>query len=354
MHDSQNASAPMNSAGRGKPAGGRRPTMADVADRVGVSRTLVSLVFRNHAGASALTRERVFEAASDLGYRPDTAAQLLRSRRSRHLGVLYSPQQPFHADVIAAIYPVAERIGYGVVLGAMTHTRDVEKAVDELLGFRSEAIILVGPSATPTQLAALAGRVPVVTVGRHLSGKWCDSVRTDDARGARQAVDHLVERGHRRIVHIDGGSLPGAPDRRQGYRNAMRRHKLHDHIGIFSGDYSEESGVRAAHEILRRDPLPTAVFAANDRCAVGLLLAFLRMGVDVPRDISIVGFDDSRLARLPPIDLTTVRQDVAGMAEAMVETVIERLDDGRTQAEHVVLKPVLVVRSTTRCPPEPG
>jgi DNA-binding LacI/PurR family transcriptional regulator len=77
------------------------------------------------------------------------------------------------------------------------------------------------------------------------------------------------------------------------------------------------------------------------------------MGVDVPRDISIVGFDDSRLARLPPIDLTTVRQDVAGMAEAMVETVIERLDNGRTQAEHVVLKPVLIVRGSTRCPPEP-
>src|ERR1700761_8375912 len=148
-------------------ASGRRgrPTMRDVAARAGVSQTLVSLVLRNAPGASAETRERVLRAAADLGYRPDTAAQVLRRTRSRHIGVLFTMRQPFDVDLAEAIYPAAERHGYHVVLGAIGAGRDDRQAVEELLAFRSEALILDGTSIKAAQLARVADQMPVVDIG---------------------------------------------------------------------------------------------------------------------------------------------------------------------------------------------
>jgi DNA-binding LacI/PurR family transcriptional regulator len=328
----------------------RRPTMADVAERVGVSRALVSLVFRNKEGASQRTRERVLQAAAELGYHPDTTAQLLRSRRSRHLGVLYTPTEQFHADLLEGLYPVAEKHGYDIVLGARAATRDVTRAAEELLGFRSEALLLIAGDELPARLTELAGRAPLVIVGPHLAGKQFDTVRSDDVRGAREAIDHLVGLGHREIAHVDGGTGAAAADRRRGYRAAMRRHNLSARVRVLTGDFTEESGALAADELLRRDPLPTAVFVANDRCAVGLMHALRRKGVNVPGDISVVGFDGSRAAQRPHIDLTTVRQDIPGTAAAAVETVLERLDLDRVEPKHVVLRTELIVRSTTAPP----
>ncbi|WP_246292968.1 LacI family DNA-binding transcriptional regulator [Lentzea indica] len=334
-----------NTGDTGRP--NRHPTMADVAAKVGVSRALVSIVFRGKEGASQETRDRVFQAAAELGYHPDTAAQLLRSHRSRHLGVLYTPAEPFHVDLIEAIYPMAEKHGYDVVLGAQTPTRAMTKAVEELLGFRTAAVLLLG-DATLAEVTRLAARVPLVAVGPHLRGDAFDTVSSDDSRGARLAVEHLVELGHRHIVHVDGGVKAGAADRRRGYRAVMRKHGLP--ATIIPGAYTEESGALAARELLRCDPLPTAVFAGNDRCAVGIVHALRRFGLTVPGDVSVVGFDGSRAAQLPHIDLTTVRQDISGTAEAAVESAIERLDDGRTEAKHVIRKTQLIVRGTTAPP----
>src|SRR6201995_3971748 len=298
-------------------ASGRRgrPTMRDVAAHVGVSQTLVSLVLRNAPGASAETRERVLHAAAELGYRPDTAAQVLRRTRSRHIGVLFSLRQPFDIDLVEALYPAAERRGYRIVLGAIGAGRNDRQAVEELLSYRSEALILDGPTIKAAQLAPGAGQVPVVDIGRRSITGTVDVVRVADERGARLAVDHLVSLGHRSIVHIDGGDLPAAARRRRGYRQAMQRHRLRDEIRILSGDYTEESGATAGRSLLQDARLPTAIFAANDRCAHGVLDTLTRARVDVPGDVSVVGYDDSDIARLSFIDLTTIRQDATLRAE---------------------------------------
>jgi DNA-binding LacI/PurR family transcriptional regulator len=327
-----------------------RPTMRDVAARVGVSQTLVSLVFRNAPGPSAETRERVLRAADELGYRPDTAAQVLRRNRSRHIGVLFSMRQPFDIDLVEAIYPAAERRGYHVVLGALGVWRDDRQAVEELLAYRSEAMILDGTTIKAAQLARVADQMPVVDIGRRSTGDSVDVVRVADERGARMAVNHLVSLGHRSIVHIDGGDLPASAQRRRGYRQAMLRHGLRDEIRVLPGDYTEESGATVARHILKEDQLPTAIFAANDRCAHGVLDTLTRARIDVPGDISVVGYDDSETARLSFIDLTTVRQDATLMAERAVEAIIERLDHGRIEAREIVLDPTLVIRGTTRPP----
>jgi DNA-binding LacI/PurR family transcriptional regulator len=327
-----------------------RPTMRDVAARVGVSQTLVSLVLRNAPGASEQTRERVLRAAAELGYRPDTAAQVLRRTRSRHIGVLFTMRQPFDIDLVEAIYPAAERHGYHVVLGAIGAGRDDRQAVEELLAYRSEALILDGTTVKAAQLARVADQMPVVDIGRRVSGDSVDVVRVADERGARLAVDHLAGLGHRRIVHIDGGGQPAAAERRRGYRRAMRRHGFQDDIRVLSGDYTEEAGAAAGRLILSEGQLPTAIFAANDRCAHGLLDTLIRAHVDVPGEVSVVGYDDSEVARLSFINLTTVRQDAAVMAEQAVQAVVERLDHGRSQARDIVLEPSLVVRGTTGPP----
>src|SRR6201996_9206008 len=348
-------------------ASGRRgrPTMRDVAAHVGVSQTLVSLVLRNAPGASAETRERVLHAAAELGYRPDTAAQVLRRTRSRHIGVLFTLRQPFDIDLVEALYPAAERRGYRIVLGAIGAGRDDRQAVEELLSYRSEALILDGTTIKVAQLALVAGQVPVVDIGRRSTTGTVDVVRVADERGARLAVDHLADLGHRRIVHIDGGELPASAERRSGYEQAMRRRGLGREIRVFPGDYMEESGAAAARQILAGRRLPTAVFAANDLCAHGVLDTLIRAGLNVPGDVSVVGYDDSRIARLSFIDLTTVRQDAALMAQGAVQAVIERLDHGRTEGRDIVLDPgrtegrdivldpTLTVRGTTG-PPRPG
>jgi DNA-binding LacI/PurR family transcriptional regulator len=328
----------------------RRPTMRDVAARVGVSQTLVSLVLRNAPGASAETRQRVMRAAAELGYRPDTAAQVLRRNRSRHIGVLFTLRQPFDVNLVEALYPAAERHGYRVVLGAIGAGRDDRQAVEELLSYRSEALILDGTSIQAAELARVAGELPIVDIGRRSAAGTVDAVRVADERGARLAVDHLVGLGHRGIVHIDGGDQPAAAERRRGYQRAMRRHGLPPQMRVLPGDYTEESGAAAARLLLGEEPLPTAVFAANDRCAHGVLDTFSRAGLDVPGDISVAGYDDSDVARLSFVNLTTVRQDAAAMAEQAVQAVIERLDQGRTEARDIVLDPSLVLRTTTGPP----
>ncbi|SEC96696.1 DNA-binding transcriptional regulator, LacI/PurR family [Streptomyces melanosporofaciens] len=336
------------SDGRGAPMGRpKRPTMSDVAARVGVSQALVSLVFRNQPGASADTRRRVFQAAEELGYRPDTAAQLLRRTRSRQLGVLFTMRQPHDVGIVEALYPAARKHGYTLVLNAMVETRDERQAMDELLGLRCEAIITIGTTFERHHPAAHVGGPSIVEINPRTRAAGTDVVRTAERNGIRQAVDHLVAQGHRAIAHIDGGAMPAAEERRRGYRAAMRRHGLADHIQIHPGDYTEESGARAARDLLARAELPTAVIAGNDRCAHGLLGMFLRAGVHVPEDVSIVGYDDSQLARLSFIDLTSVRQDAAEAAEVAVRAAVERLDEGRTADRDIVLNPTLVVRGST-------
>ncbi|WP_461005762.1 LacI family DNA-binding transcriptional regulator [Streptomyces capparidis] len=324
--------------------------MADVAARVGVSRALVSLVFRNQPGAGRETRERVLRAAEELGYRPDNAARLLARGRSRTLGVMMNVHQPFHADVVEVVYQEAERHGYDVLLSASAPGRDERKAVDALLGHRCEALILLGSAADSAHLDDLGRRSVVVVVGRRVPGAHVDSVHSADTKGIRQAVDHLVELGHRRVAHIDGGTGPGSADRRRAYRAAMRRHGLTDRIHVIPGAHSEEAGMAAGQRLLDGAELPTAVLAANDRCALGLMHTLGRAGVDIPRDLSVVGYDDSHLSHLSHINLTTVRQDTARIAQAAVNAAITRLEDPTTAPGETVLDPALVIRGTTGKP----
>ena len=328
----------------------RRTTLADVAAEAGVSVALVSIVMRGAPGAGAATRERVLEVAQRLGYQPDSRARLLRSGRSRLLGVVFDVRHPFHSDLLTGLYDAADRAGYQLTLSAVTPRRDERTAVDGLLQDRCEALVLFSPRSRSGELGAIATRLPVVAMMRSIRQRDVDVVRTDDARGSELAVDHLVALGHRRIAHVDGGSLPGSGERRQGYHDAMRRHGLADLIRVVPGGSGEEDGARATASLLA-DP-PTAVTVFNDLSAAGLLDVLRRRGRDVPGDVSVVGYDDSSFSRLAHIDLTTVAQDIEALAGLAVARAVERIEGGPVDRREIVIEPRLVLRGTSG--PAPG
>jgi DNA-binding LacI/PurR family transcriptional regulator len=325
----------------------RRPTLADVAARAGVSTALVSIVMRDAPGASTATRDRVRRVAAEIGYRPDSRARLLRSSRSRLLGVVFGVQADFHGDLVSGLYAAADRVGYELALSAVTPGRDEQRAVGSLLQDRCEALVLLGPQSPTASLATLATRLPVVVVARPVRSSAVDVVRTADDEGARLAVEHLLALGHRDVVHVDGGRAPGAAERRRGYQEALRAHGLGAHV--LPGGPTEEDGAAAARRLLS-GPLPGAVTVFNDRCALGLLDVLRRAGRTVPGDVSVVGYDDSRIARLSSVDLTSVAQDVEQLTTLAVGRALERLDSTPVRQRELVVPPRLVVRTTTAPP----
>lgn len=321
-----------------------RPTLADVAQRAGVSRALVSIVMRDAPGASDATRLRVRQAADELGYRPDQRARMLRSQRANLLGVVFTAGQEFHAGLIDGVYLAAKSRGFDVLLSCVTPHHDEGEAVRTLLDDRCEALVLIGSELPVRQLADLDATLPVVVMARKVRG--VDAVRSDDVFGAELAVSHLAGLGHSAITFLDGGRAPGAAERRKGFRKATAA--LQVAASTVDGGSTEREGATAATALLASaSSLPTAVIAFNDRCALGFIDVAIRAGVRVPQDVSVVGFDDSPLAGLAHVDLTTVGQDSVRLAELAVVRAVERIDLPAVGAVDAVSEPRLVVRGST-------
>lgn len=324
-----------------------RPTLEDVAGRAGVSRALVSIVMRDAPGASDQTRARVRRAADEIGYRPDPRARRLRQLRTRLLGVAFTVGQEFHADLVDGVYVAAEALGYDVVLSGVTPHRDEMRALHTLIDDRCEGVVLIGPEMSSRDLTDIAAKVPVVVLARRVRG--VDAVRSDDAAGAVLGMEHLIGLGHRRILYLDGGRASGAAERRRGYRRAVRGARLPELT--LPGGLTERDGAAAAASALESAALPSAIFAFNDRCALGVIDTLIRSEIAVPQQVSVLGFDDSPLAGLAHIDLTTVRQDSAGLAGMAVHRLVARLDDGvPAEPVDITREPTLVVRGSTAPP----
>jgi DNA-binding LacI/PurR family transcriptional regulator len=323
--------------------------MGDVAAHLGVSRQLVSLALRDAPGASPQTRERVRAAAEELGYSPDIAAQMLRRKGTRTLGVLFTLEHDSEAAIVEHMHVAAAERGYSLILGARSPSRDEPVAVDELVGYRCDALILISSTMAATQLRGLAKRVPLVVVGQGSTRWGCDVVRSAGDVGITQAVDHLATLGHRRITYVHGRDMPTGGPRHQGYLSAMADRQLPVDVLELRGEYTEDAGARAAALLQERAELPTAVIANNDHAAFGLMISLIRAGISVPRTISIIGYDDSRIAQLPFIDLTSVRQDPAEIGDLAVESAISRISSERRPVERIT-SANLVVRTSTGPP----
>jgi DNA-binding LacI/PurR family transcriptional regulator len=328
----------------------RRPTIATVAERAGVSKSLVSLVMRDAPNVSDARRQKVLDAAAELGYRPNLAARSLVERRTRTLGVLVNDlHNPFHAEVIDGLHEHAHERGLRLVLG--TGRRDPAQETEVLESFLAQdvdGLILLSPALSQRSLAGAARQVPTVVVGRDdLRAPRCDVVVNDDEAGGALPVDHLVALGHNRIAHISADGA-GGPRRREGYEAAMARHGLEPILA--EGDFTDEGGYEGARTLLAAQRRPSAIFACNDLAAIGALTAIEEAGLSVPGDVSLVGYDNSYLARVRHISLTSVDQPRAEMGRLAVEAVSERRESPEAPARVRTVEPHLVERSSTASP----
>ena len=327
-----------------------KPTMEDVAARAGVSRALVSLVMRNSPKVSPIRRQAVLTAAEELGYSPHVMARALASRTSTVLGVMVSDlRNAFFADVVEGLDAAAQAAGFDLILntGGRIPSRE-SAALRSLLSFRPAGIVLLSPVVPKPAIEAAALQCPTVLVSRTSRVAGVDTVNDDGEAGAKLAVDHLVGLGHRRIAHLDGGPAAGAAARRRGFLAAMRAHGL-DPVVIRS-EHTDTAGEKAVRELLstyHRADLPTGLVAGNDFNAVGAISALEENGLRVPEDVSVVGYDNTSLASLRHISLTTVDQPRTEMGRLALEALLERVRGERTEPVRHLLNPSLVVRSTT-------
>lgn len=328
-----------------------KPTIRNVAERAGVSKSLVSLVMRGSPHVSEQRRAAVLKAARELGYRPNAVARSLVEGRTRLIGALVADlHNPFFAEFLDGLQESLHGEGLRMLVGSgRWDPRFEAEAVEAFLEMRVDGLVLL--SVVPDSLVEATRSVPVVIVGeRDVAG--VDIVVDDDELGARLAVDHLVELGHRRIAHIEGAPSTTARYRRSGYEEAMMRHGLADQIVVAPGDFTEDGGYRAASALLDRADRPTAIFAPNDLVATGALSAADEHGLRVPHDISIVGYDNTHLAAIRHIALTSVDQPRRDMGRVAAERLCARIDNPQRQPRQTLVVPHLVVRSTTG--PVPG
>ncbi|NHA67738.1 LacI family DNA-binding transcriptional regulator [Phycicoccus flavus] len=338
----------------GTDAGPARPTIRDVAARAGVSKSLVSLALQNAPRVAPGTRAAILAAADELGYRRNAAAHALVAHRTRTVGVfVLDLHNPMTADVLDAVQAEARRRDYRTIVVVGSDDADAERAeLEKLVEFRVEGIIALGHRLPEGADGAIGAACPWVVIGSAHEGiPHLESISTDDEEGAGLVVDHLVTLGHRRIAHVDGGRSSVARDRRRGYRRAMRRHGLQDAVTVERGSFSEEGGYAGARRALEAADPPTALFVVNDLAAIGAMAAVTDRGLAVPQDVSVVGFDGTRLAGMRPLSLTTVGQPLLQMGTQAAARLCGRLDGERLVGSPSRLPPSLVERRTTAPPP---
>jgi DNA-binding LacI/PurR family transcriptional regulator len=328
------------------------PTILDVARRAGVSKSLVSLVMRGSPSVSDERRDAVLRAADELRYRPNAVARSLVRMRTYVIGVMLSDlHNPYFTEVVDGIEEAAAGAQYHALFNTGGRTAAGESvAIETLLQLRTDGLILAGAVLPGPEILGAAATAPIVLVARASRWPSVDSVTNDDRVGARLAIDHLVSLGHRAIAHVDGGRGAGAAARRSGYLEAMRRHRLRRAVRVAAGAYTEEGGASGVSRLLREGERPTAVFVANDLAAIGAMHALEERGLRVPEDISLIGYDNTSLAALGHISLTTIDQPRREIGATAVRLLLERLDGGRAHGRHVVVPPALVVRGTTAPP----
>jgi LacI family transcriptional regulator len=331
----------------------RAATIVDVAREAGVSPATVSRVLtRSAVPVAQSTRAAVEAAAERLGYRPNVTAQELVKGRSTSIGVITQhPGSTFFGEILAGIDVGLRDTSYHAFYAAGYWDPQLEGETIELfLGRRVDGLILLGGFTPDERLHKVAKEIPLVVVSRPYTDHPEREIRVDNREGARQAVEHLIGLGHRRIACIVGTTAqPDAIDRELGFRDAFTQAGLElDEALVVAGSFERRGGIIGVDRLFEAGTEFTALFAANDDAAGGAQLALARHGFRVPDDVSLVGFDDMPEApfRVPP--LTTVRQPTLAMGIAAVEGLL-RLIDGE-EPDLPLFQPQLVVRESTAPP----
>jgi LacI family repressor for deo operon, udp, cdd, tsx, nupC, and nupG len=330
------------------PQQNRVRTVKEIAAAANVSVATVSRALQRPEIVNEATRQRIHDVVKRLGYTPNALARNLRTARTRLIvALLPDIANPFFSEVIRGIEQVAHENGYSVLLGETQGSLVREQAYADMVAARqADGIITMSPRvpAIPIQ-----GRLPVVNACEYVKDAQVSSVYIDNVAAAGVAVDYLAMLGHRDIAFIAGPpSSPISVDREQGFRLALQRAKLPAQAALVAaGDFSIESGERAAELLLSQGKPFSAVFCSNDEMAIGAMRALVSHGLRVPEDVSVVGFDDIRFARYTSPPLTTVAQPKNALGREAMSMMLELLNDAEVPPRKRVLSADLVVRGST-------
>ncbi len=330
----------------------RSVTSIDVARLAGVSQSAVSRAFTPTASVSAEMRHKVYDAARKLGYRPNAIARSLSSRRSRIIGVVVSYlENQFYPVMVERLSKRLRQHGYHLLLFC-ADTQDTDELLAEILQYQVDGIVMASTtlSSGVARTCAEAG-IPVVLFNRTSHPGPSSSVAADNAEGGREVGRMLCGAGHERIGYIAGlEDTSTSRDREQGFLEGLAEHGRR----CFSravGNYQFEGAQRAAMAMFSSIPRPDAVFVANDHMAIAVMDTLRQqLGLRVPEDVSVVGFDDVPQAAWGSYQLTTVRQPIDEMIEATVALLIRQIDDEQARREVIVLPAKLVLRNSARVP----
>jgi LacI family transcriptional regulator len=328
-------------------------TIKDVAARAGISYTTVSHVVNGTRPVSEQVRRKVEAAIAELGYVPSGVARSLRGRATGTLGLLLpNASNPYFAELARGIEDHAERNGYSVIL--CNSDDDIDKQLRYLrvlLERRIDGLIVATVASDAAFAEALASlRVPLVLVDRSLDGVSADQLCVDHEQGAYLATRHLLELGHRRIACIGGpASTQVAQLRAAGYRRALDEAGV-EALAVVDCPFTSPAGHAAAQVLLAAEPRPTAIFAGNDMIALGVLRAAAERQLQVPQQLSVVGFDDIEVSRYLHPALTTVGQCIGQLGEQVAARLLERIRTPGLAVTQQLIEPILVLRESSAAP----
>ena len=329
-------------------------TSAEVARLAGVSQSAVSRVFTPGASVSAKTMEKVRAAAEELGYRPNVLARSLITGRTRIIGLVVAYlENQFYPMALELLSRALQARGYHIlVFMAENSTERVAQVMSELLDYQVDGIITASVAMSNDLTTRCDGAgIPVVMFNRGQDDARLSEVTSDNVNGARSAVEFLIKAGHKRIAHVMGwqGSSTGR-DRAEGFKQAMQAAGLQP-FAMVDGAYAREKAAAVTRELCQGPERPDAIFVGNDHMAFAVMDTLRHeLGLRVPQDVSVVGYDDVPMAAWPAYGLTTIRQPVNRMVEATVAALLNQIEGGSSAPTKVKINGPLMVRTSARIP----
>ncbi len=337
---------------RASPKNSPQVTAQDVARTLGVSQSTISRAFSMTASISQEMKLRVIKAANKLGYQPNVIARSLITRQTNMVAIVMDNLvDPFYPVMLDELVQQVQTAGFQTLLFVPSAGQKVDDIIPNLLQYQVDAIILTSATISSAMARICAARdTPVVSFNRYVPGLKIHAVSSDNVAGGRQVADYLVAAGHERFAFVSAQrDATTNRDRRSGFVSRLKQLKIDACVQEEGGEFSYEAGYTAAKRLLRQASRPDALFFASDVMAFGGIDAAREIGLSVPGEVSIVGYDDVPLAALPSYGLTTIRQPVREMAQAAMEILglaDERSD--RSTPEIRIIKGTLITRSSTR------